>query len=312
MNIGKILLTTSVLGLAAAAANAQVIPALTNLGASYIGTGDLDLGFSNTVTPPSLNGVAVDLIFDVGNATDYYSAYTVGALASENQAVSGGLAQGTTYQVAAFDNQDLLNVYGSNAYSSNTKWAVVGGNGAGGGPVAESATTLWTTDNSTAFAVAAKSSSLQASPSNKLFTTVGSQVGGGTLAGQSLISTDANLYGQGGSTSFTSDLGVNGNLNSFSGFHSGTGATSTTLALASSGTSSMTLYMLTPTNNLITGLASSVDLGTFTLTTAGLFFTTPGVAIPEPSTYAAILGALTIGFVMVRRRMQNAGLNVAA
>jgi len=56
-----------------------------------------------------------------------------------------------------------------------------------------------------------------------------------------------------------------------------------------------------------TGAAGSVSeqlLGTLALTTGGeVFFTS---AIPEPSTYAMILGAAALGFVMLRRRQQVA------
>ncbi len=46
-------------------------------------------------------------------------------------------------------------------------------------------------------------------------------------------------------------------------------------------------------------------LGTLALTTAGdLYFTAATAAIPEPSVYAALLGAATLGFVAIRRRRQ--------
>jgi hypothetical protein len=46
-------------------------------------------------------------------------------------------------------------------------------------------------------------------------------------------------------------------------------------------------------------------LGTFDLSSTGeLSFTAAGSAIPEPSTYAMVLGAAALGFVMMRRRQQ--------
>jgi hypothetical protein len=56
------------------------------------------------------------------------------------------------------------------------------------------------------------------------------------------------------------------------------------------------LYELQP------GSGNGIDLGTFTLNTSTgiLTFT----AIPEPSTYAMILGVFALGFVMLRRRQQ--------
>ncbi len=57
---------------------------------------------------------------------------------------------------------------------------------------------------------------------------------------------------------------------------------------------------------------SSTELGFFTLTDTGGNFSLTFTAIPEPSTYAAILGALTVGFVLVRRRFGAARLNALA
>jgi len=71
--------------------------------------------------------------------------------------------------------------------------------------------------------------------------------------------------------------------------------------------STLNLYSLLPGAG-----GSATKLGFFTLTdTAGAFSLT-FTAIPEPSTYAAILGALTVGFVLVRRRFGASGLNVLA
>jgi hypothetical protein len=58
------------------------------------------------------------------------------------------------------------------------------------------------------------------------------------------------------------------------------------------GISTMELFQLNP------GAAHGIDLGTLTLSSSGLTFT----AIPEPSTYAMILGVFALGFVMLRRR----------
>jgi hypothetical protein len=52
----------------------------------------------------------------------------------------------------------------------------------------------------------------------------------------------------------------------------------------------------------VSGAVQNQFLGTLALTTGGeVFFTS---AIPEPSTYAMILGAAALGFVMLRRRQQ--------
>jgi hypothetical protein len=80
--------------------------------------------------------------------------------------------------------------------------------------------------------------------------------------------------------------------------------------------SSINLYLLNSTVAAVPGtkakpgtpqgdLASTL-LGTFNLSNSGqLTFT---AAIPEPSTYAALLGIATLGFVAIRRRKQAAQL----
>ena len=78
-------------------------------------------------------------------------------------------------------------------------------------------------------------------------------------------------------------------------------------ALETTGTGSSALWLLTsqiPGTSGKSGVnegpfTGAYDIGTFNLSSTGeLTFT----AIPEPSTYAAILGALTIGIVAIRRR----------
>jgi len=83
------------------------------------------------------------------------------------------------------------------------------------------------------------------------------------------------------------------------------------------------LYLLTPGTTATTINKPGTYVGTFGLAvantvdstgkayTAGNFLFEAGsasafVAIPEPSTYAAILGALTVGFVALRRRFSKA------
>jgi hypothetical protein len=58
------------------------------------------------------------------------------------------------------------------------------------------------------------------------------------------------------------------------------------------------LYAIVPSNK-----GSNVFMGTFALSSAGaLSFTGSATAVPEPSTYAAILGAAGLGLVLLRRR----------
>lgn len=73
----------------------------------------------------------------------------------------------------------------------------------------------------------------------------------------------------------------------------------TAIEVNTAGTSKLELWELLPTAS---GSARGFDLGTFTLhgSTNTLTFT----VIPEPSTYAAILGFAPLGVVMIRRRKQ--------
>lgn len=64
------------------------------------------------------------------------------------------------------------------------------------------------------------------------------------------------------------------------------------------------LYQLVP-NGSVTK-TDGTDLGYFTLANDGVL-TFTATAIPEPSTYAAILGAAAMGFVMIRRRKEAIG-----
>ncbi len=71
----------------------------------------------------------------------------------------------------------------------------------------------------------------------------------------------------------------------------------------------LNLYSLLPGT---LGHGSATDLGFFTLTDTSGVFSLSFTVIPEPSTYAAILGALTVGFVLVRRRFGTSRLNALA
>jgi hypothetical protein len=105
----------------------------------------------------------------------------------------------------------------------------------------------------------------------------------------------------GGSPLVSSVDGILGSKDFYRQSSTGVGSTypTVTQAVGSSGSTSLVLWQLAGTAS---GSAAGVDLGTFTLnaSTHVLTFT----AIPEPSTYAAILGVLTVGFVLIRRRSQ--------
>jgi hypothetical protein len=113
------------------------------------------------------------------------------------------------------------------------------------------------------------------------------------------------------STVGTSGLGLDGvavnaagDSNSFTGQQN---YANSSLALETTGAGTAQLWLLTSQTPGTSGKSGSnegpftgaYDIGTFSLSSSGeLTFT----AIPEPSTYAAILGALTLGVAAYRRR----------
>jgi hypothetical protein len=275
----KVIIPSLALAMAAMAsvAHAQTINGPTNLNTAT--DGDLILGFVNSASPPS----AGDLDVDIGSASQYT-----------------GLTAGT-YTVAAFNAADLTSTYGANAFSSTTNWTVFGGNGLAGGPGSTPTSTIWATSvNSTA--LQAKTATALGATSGAFDTFLNSGVngfgngGGFTLNGSAYASNDSGSSPTGSAGGGLAQLATT-SLN-FSYF-------SSSVFKPTAGTSTLTLYQLLPTSS---GTAPGVDLGVFTLSSSGLTFTA-FTAIPEPATYAAILGLLTIGFVVVRRRFQAAGLS---
>lgn len=278
MKLEKLILS---LGLAALAsvAQAQTIPALPSLASEN--DGDLVLGFTNS-------GASKDLLVDVGPANDYFTSAT--ALAATGNASNGSLTAGTTYTVAAYNAADLTTALGaSNAVSTSTLWTVFGGNGTtGNAPVSTTPIqTLWLSAPSTTTVVSRPTAGQQGLSQNIDGLT-------NTLAGAGMASPDAEAFS-------TKPFGalLTGSMNF--GFNTG-GAT----AGNTSATSSLILYELLPSSGTS---GTAIDLGTLTLTSTALTFTA-FTAIPEPSTYAAVLGALTVGFVMIRRKMKSAAFGL--
>jgi hypothetical protein len=117
----------------------------------------------------------------------------------------------------------------------------------------------------------------------------------------------SNAAGTGTAGSFDGIL-FNKNIYTDIGAANWSGTYTTTVARSTVGTTSLTLWDLVQTTS---GIRPGVDLGTFTFNAATDALTfTPFTAIPEPSTYAAILGALSIGFVMIRRRFGSVAFSV--
>ncbi len=262
--------------------HAQTIPdigGLANVDQTNTIGGDLILGFNNP-------GVSSNLLVDVGPAFQYYT--TGNALAGESPGGSSTvsstpLTPGVGYLVEANNPNDLATVFGSSQYSATTSWAVVGGNAADLGPGAEPANTLWLTGSG----LTAQNTAGQNTLSSGLDTLTASMIGASPVGGGSL---DAGAFSTSPGTSFKNQMGAGT-------FAFGEGPLiGNTLALGSGGSSTLELYELLPTDTSHSGPAT-VDLGFFTLNSTGLYFN-----IPEPSTYAAILGTAALGFAVTHRK----------
>jgi hypothetical protein len=236
--------------------------------------GDIILGFTNPTTPAA----AGDLVFDLGSADNFYST-----------ANGGTLTAGTTYTVAAFNAADVTEVFGSGAFSNaNVLYGIIGGNGPAGGPGTEPTETVW---------AATPGAPLKAQSSQ---TTVSDSINGFTDSG---VGNGLQQADNPDAVTIPTSVGFNKQATAAGNF----GAFPTSILGSLPTVSTMELYeLIEPT----AGTTAGIDLGTFNLSASGLTFTA-FEAIPEPSTYAAILGALTIGFVVIRRRMQSTGLSLA-
>lgn len=244
--------------------------------------GDLVLAFFSSSDASNSSGVNSqgDLLFNIGSVSSY------SGLAAGTYSVAG--FNGSTTQVASqsvygtpgWGSTDLVNSL--TVPSSSTYWTVMGSN-AGGTITTGSANQLWLTATS---AAAQQSLGSQSQIAGQIYT-IGSAANNNSVA-------DGSSYDSAKTT---------GNYLISSGSWVGTQATAINSVSSSSDT--MNLY------SLVEG-GSATELGTFTLTDTSGAYSLTFTAIPEPSTYAAILGALTVGFVLVRRKFGATRLNALA
>jgi len=245
--------------------------------------GDLVIAFE-------ASGAATNVEVDLGNVSNFVSG-------------SG---------LVANINTDLTNAFTA-SWNTNTalNWGVVGSNPNSGASNGFPNKTIWVTG------ATGDASGYTNSPSvnygtviSKMTAIYGAGTGGlksgGTggvvnltdITSQTNAVTGANVIAAistptGNAAAFTNENGAN----SFGGVGTSNVTTFLVAENAGGGTTSLDLYTLATTS----AGAAAVDLGTFSLDSSGnLTFT----AIPEPSMYAAILGAITVGFVMLRRRNQ--------
>ena len=273
MKNGSSFLTVGILVLFSKGIVAQTIPALSTLPNGTSSNGDLVLGFSN---PNS----GAELLVNLGPAYFYYS--TANGYASENSTQGGGaLTPGVTYTVAAYNPSDLTAVLGTNgpgaAYSGNTVWGVVGGNGGVNGPGAESSRSLWLTGTAAQYSQTKAGQQILSDDLKTLTADMFDQQGNLSLASADSIEQSTST-----DPSFTELMGTGD-------FNSGTGV-NIVAAVTATGSSTLELYELLPTNATAnpSGIAT-VDLGTFELSPGGLTFTPFGTSPPIGGSTARLI-----------------------
>jgi hypothetical protein len=257
---------------------------LASHGFAQANVGDLILGFVPTGTQTS--GDSTNLEVDLGTVQSFLTAGP------------------GTYTVANLGT-DLTSTYGATWDSTNLGFGVVGTVTANGQITGATSKTIWGTSTESGGTYPATGfiggSNLTAEGHINTIYSNGNSTGIGGSAATNLADlssqTDAvngaTLYGQTNSNSvgaaFSAEMGTNA-------FSIPSASNSILLTAVNSGNSEDLLQLANGSGNL------STDLGYFTLSSSGILSFT---VIPEPSTYAAILGALTIGFVLIRRRNRS-------
>jgi hypothetical protein len=284
MNTRKLIVSSLAgLALAAVAVHAQEIQGTPfGTGASGFATGNTD----DLVLAFYSSDVGSDLMFDIGNVTSYTSAgpgvYNVAEF-------TGGSAGGDPTLGSGVSDFNTLFASTDGALGSNTKtrWTVGGGD--------PNSNELWLV--SPVGGAVQKAISDQSQVSGNINTTGGAGEGNSNTSGAN--PGDAIVAHASGEAMYND---INQTTHAWIGGYGGATADSSV-----SGTTELELYDLVQTSG---GTAAGSPIGFFTLNSAtgGLTFT----VIPEPSTYAAILGALTVGFVLFRRRFGAASFNVLA
>jgi len=281
MKINKMAITALVMAGALTSARA---------GVSY---GDLVLGFVGD--SGELNGTTTNLEVDLGNVSSFIAA-----------------APGTTFNVASLGT-DLGTTYGSTWAGTSLSFGVVSeetGSQVAGAP----SDTTWASSNLGSQSYNTLGGTISNSSSN---TKIGAMLpgsgsagtfGGGNTTALSDLTSQVDqvtgltmkgfTVGESKSGSWTSEQG---GAVPFSLSGGATASQLLTQAVTATG-SGTDIYLEQLTNN---STNPSVDLGYFNLASDGTLTFTTLAAIPEPSTYAAILGAVTIAFVAIRRRKQS-------
>jgi len=231
------------------------------------GLGDMILGFKKT-------GATNNLEVNLGNISNFQSG--------------GTYATGSEYFLTQLSAADLTAQFTTWTGLSTVTFGVAGTNGAGGG------FTIWASDKNLATALTPGAS--QGTASNA----IASVYNGLNNATATANSASAAAILASGPNSWSTKSATG---NNFGGSFLGNLA-SNTLALTGTGGSTFVQLDLYQLVNAGAAQTTSDRLGSFKLYDDGTFSFTSFTAIPEPSTYAAILGIVTLGVVAIRRRRQ--------
>lgn len=245
--------------------------------------GDLILGFNAT----GGTGAGTNLEIDLGAISNYELGTASGTTDIVNLLDSSAVGVGNT----------LDSLYGSNwASRSDLTWGVAGtvGDTTSTGPNGEAAKTLW-------LSTAANSSALDGTASSTALLGTANSLAGG--ASQKINAIYQNFPGnsfQIGNTtpgSWTSQEGTGVKVwNNV--YARGSFENNTNIAGNNGNYVASDLYDIAPTLN-----QAGTFLGTFGINSTGeVTFTAMASAVPEPATYAALLGVGALGFAMARRR----------
>jgi len=255
-----------------------------------IGTGDIILGFQDSTNSiqfdmgnvsalNALNGVTTDLGFNVNTALSYSGTGTTGY-------GSGWASSSVVWDVAG---KDAANFYTGMAQTAPLSTL-------GSGPAVANSTLAVFGDTTTA---QSSISPMMAAMANEP-TSVQLKAGGSTvLAAKYLNSNTASMNKINPNTA----AGAFGTIQNSTLLNTAVTATATGTAglLAGKTYSALDLYQFTGA----AGHVTNQFLGTLELSNTGeVYFTSAMAAIPEPTTYAAILGLATLGFAALRRRKQ--------
>ncbi len=249
-------------------------------------SGDLIIGFYTSAG----TGSGTNIMIDAGQ----FSQFLAG--------------NGSTFSIGGFSATDLANTYstggGSNWYDrTDLSWGVIGAikptqsgvlaaNSQGFGAVKD---TLFATAQAGFGNTSAQS--LGANVINPIYTYLAGSTVNGVGSATYIVPTASGVAG-----SFIQEKNAAANLD-FKYFTSNSVMTYSMPGVV--GTATQDLYETIPSG--VSGTTGGVyKLGTFALTSSGMTFTDVGTAaIPEPSTYAMIAGAIMLGFVALRRRFQT-------